>query len=611
MRRIGPRAISRTVLVRLHRLGDQAVALAQALAVLGITVQRVAAALAGMTLEEAAVAASALTRAEILRPQAPARFVHPLVRDAIYHEMPFAERIMRHARAAELLAEHEAPPEQIATHLLSAPRGGDPWVVDVLAAAAASARAKGAADTAVSLLTRAIEEPPPPERRPGLLLELGLAEVLTSGPAAATHLRDAWESLEDPQLRAYAAGALTRTLFFTAPAREAAAVARQAAAETPPELVDARQALRATELAAARYGIGGASVEDLDAEVIEGEGPGAKMLAAMVSFCLAMTGTHADRCAALAERALADDVLIEVDPGLFPVPALMVLTLADREEAVAGWEKLRALAHRRGSLLGVLSVNLWSGRTLLFRGELREAQERLESANEQFAEWGRMRSRETYGPAFLAAVRLLRGDVAGARSALEEGQATDDGSDGFAHLVRARAELLLEEGDFAAALELTLRLEQHEAAIPSLPGWLPWRSLRALALAGLGRVAEAVPLAREEVEVSPPLRGSRAPRPLAARARHGGPRRRRSPPARGGRAARALDRPLRARCRLCGAGHRGPARPPPRRTRASRSAARSSSPTAAAPTRSCSGSAPSSTPRARGRARRSARGRAR
>ena len=95
-------------------------------------------------------------------------------------------------------------------------------------------------------------------------------------------------------------------------------------------------------------------------------------------------------------------MLIEVDPALFPVPALMVLTLADREEAVAGWEKLRALAHRRGSLLGVLSVNLWSGRTLLFRGELREAQERLESANERFAEWGRTRSRETYGPAFLA-----------------------------------------------------------------------------------------------------------------------------------------------------------------------------------------------------------------
>ena len=59
-------------------------------------------------------------------------------------------------------------------------------------------------------------------------------------------------------------------------------------------------------------------MEDLDAEAIEGEGPGAKMLAAMVSFGLAMTGTRADRCAALAERALADDVLIERRPRPLP-----------------------------------------------------------------------------------------------------------------------------------------------------------------------------------------------------------------------------------------------------------------------------------------------------
>ncbi|HEY7629472.1 MAG TPA: LuxR C-terminal-related transcriptional regulator, partial [Thermoleophilaceae bacterium] len=503
VRRIGPRAISRTVLVRLHRLGDHAVAVAQALAVLGVTDQRTTAALAGTTMEETAAAASALSRAEILRPQAPATFVHPLVRDAIYHEMPFAERVMRHAQAAAILAEREAPAEQIATHLLAAPRRGDPWVVDVLATAAASARAKGAADAAVSLLTRAIEEPPPPERQPGLLLELGLAETLTSGPDAATHLREAWERLEDPHKRAYAAAILARTLFFTAPASEAAEVAQRAAAEAPPELVDERQALRATELAAARYGMGGyPSTEDLEAVTIEGDGPGAKMLAAMLSFCLAMTGSTAESCAALAERALADDVLIAADPALFPVPALMVLTMTDSDEAVAGWDKLLALAHRRGSLLGVLSVKLWSARTLLWRGELREAQERLEAAHEQFAAWGRTRSSKTYGPAFLGAARLLRGDLAGARAILETGQAEDDGSDGFAELVRTRTELALEQGEFAEALELTRRLEQQDETIPSFPGWVPWRSLRALALAGLGQAGEGVPLAREEVEVA-------------------------------------------------------------------------------------------------------------
>jgi DNA-binding CsgD family transcriptional regulator len=502
VRRIGPRAISRTVLVRLHRLGEHAVAVAQALAVLGSTDQRTSAALAGTTMEETAAAASALARAEILEPHPPARFVHPLVRDAIYHEMPFSDRVMRHARAAAILAERDAPAEQIATHLLAAPRRGDPWVVDTLATAAASARAKGAADAAVSLLTRAIEEPPPPERQPELLLELGLAETLTSGPAAAEHLREAWERLEDPRRRAYAAAILARTLFFTAPASEAAEVARRAAAQAPPELVDERQALHATELAAARYGMGGEpTAVDLEAVTIEGDGPGAKMLASMVSFWLVMKGESAERCVELAERALADDILIEADQGLFPVPALMVLTMADRDEALTGWDKLRALAHRRGSLLGVLSVNLWSARTLMWRGDLREAQERLEAANEQFAEWGRTRSRETYSPALLAAVRLRRGDVAGARAILETGQAEDDGSDGFAELVRARTELALEEGRFEEALRLTLRQEQQDAAMSSFPGWQPWRSLRARAVAGLGRTDEAVSLMREELEL--------------------------------------------------------------------------------------------------------------
>jgi len=43
-------------------------------------------------MEQTAVAAAALVRAEILGPTAPATFVHPLVRDAIYHEIPFADR---------------------------------------------------------------------------------------------------------------------------------------------------------------------------------------------------------------------------------------------------------------------------------------------------------------------------------------------------------------------------------------------------------------------------------------------------------------------------------------------------------------------------------------
>ena len=63
-----------------------------------------------------------------------------------------------------------------------------------------------------------------------MTLELGMAETLTSGAAAAAHLREAWRSLADPRDRAHVAATLARTLLFTAPAREAVEVTEQALA---------------------------------------------------------------------------------------------------------------------------------------------------------------------------------------------------------------------------------------------------------------------------------------------------------------------------------------------------------------------------------------------
>ena len=318
-----------------------------------------------------------------------------------------------------------------------------------------------------------------------------------------------------------------------------------------------------------------------------------------------MAGADAERCAALAEEALADDVLIAADPGFFPVAALMVLTMADREQAVSEWEKLRVLGHRRGSLFGMVSVNLWSGLTLLWRGDLREAQERLEAAHEQFADWGRTRSRVTYGAAFLGDVRRLRGDLAGARAILDIGLAEDDGSDGFAQLLRSRTTLLLEEGKFAEALEQTWRLEEHDATISSFPGWLPWRALRARALAGLGSSDDALPLARQEVDVA---RRFGPPASSGARCASSG----RSIPTAGSSGCARPSRYSTARPRVsswrrrsrrwgrrCGS-------PDSRPRLAIPSDARSSSRTAAAPTGWSSALVRSCTRRARGRARRSA-----
>ena len=499
--RVGPRAVSRTVLLRLRRLHAEAATVARAVAVLNNNADLpLVAALSELSEAAVAGATAALARAEILRPEPPLGFVHPLVRDAVYHDLPPGERELWHARAARLLAGTPVPAEAVATQLLAAPRRGEPWVVDRLRDAAVAARAKGAADSAVAYLERALQEPPAGAELTEVLLELGAAETLVSGVAAATHLRQAWEALSDPRRRAQTAAALSRTLMFTAPAREAVAVAERALDEAPADLVDERQALQALGLIALFFGAGDAEVlRRLDGIAVSGAGPGARMLASSMGFGRLVTGAGADECVALAREALADGVLTEVDPGLFPAGAILTLLFADLDEAMTEWDQLRDLAYRRGSLLGILTVGLWRGFSHLWRGELREAEELLEGARYDFLTWGLLAPAEVYLPAFLGAVRLERGDVAGARALVDADGTPDGGTDGDRHLLWSRAEVMLADGRFAEALATAHDLAGRMVFVTH-PAWAPWRSLEVRALDGLGRGDEAVALARENLE---------------------------------------------------------------------------------------------------------------
>src|SRR5262249_56011985 len=79
---------------RLSRLPPEATRLAQAVAILGDDVDPApAAALAGLDEERASEAASDLARVDVLRPQAPLGFVHPLLRAAVYEALtPLEQR---------------------------------------------------------------------------------------------------------------------------------------------------------------------------------------------------------------------------------------------------------------------------------------------------------------------------------------------------------------------------------------------------------------------------------------------------------------------------------------------------------------------------------------
>ena len=98
---VGPSAIARTILLRLSRLPPESVPVAQAVAVLGESADLPGiAALAQMDEPRIAAAIGALARAEILRPERPLDFVHPLVREVVYRDMTVGQREILHAAAA-------------------------------------------------------------------------------------------------------------------------------------------------------------------------------------------------------------------------------------------------------------------------------------------------------------------------------------------------------------------------------------------------------------------------------------------------------------------------------------------------------------------------------
>jgi DNA-binding CsgD family transcriptional regulator len=504
---LGPAAVSRAVLLRLRQLPADAVKLATAVAVLGDGADpEMATVLAGLTTNDAASAATALVQAEILQPGAAAAFVHPLVGAAIYSELPPLARAAQHEHAAALLSAIGAPAEKIAVHLEMVPARGEPSVVETLQRAARAALQKGAAESAVGFLGRALAEPPPPEQRAAVLLEFGRAETLTSGPAAAEHLTEAYTMLDEPLARAATAHELARALLLTGHPDEGASIAREAAAELPQELEDARLGLEAFGFLAILFGAGDPSALRRLAEyrnVPVAPGVGAKMLAAVAAQEWVYACGPSDACAELSLAALADGDLIAVDNGLLATCAITNLVFADREEAMDAWELARADAHDRGSLFAISSLDLWFGFTLYWRGDLADAEASLRSALDDFQLWGHGRDQaQIYCDAFLSAVLRERGDLTAARTALEQSDDTGGDDDGTRYWLNSQVELLLAEGRFDDALEVVDDYARRFGALIRNPMDAPWRSHKAMALHALDRADEARPLVEEELELA-------------------------------------------------------------------------------------------------------------
>jgi DNA-binding CsgD family transcriptional regulator/tetratricopeptide (TPR) repeat protein len=528
LRELGALAGSRAVTVRLSRLPPESRRLAQAVSILGDDADpRQAAALADLDLKAASEAAGALARVDVLRPQPPLGFIHPVIRAAVYEALTPLERDIGHARAAGLLGEAGAEPERVAAHLLLIPPAADSQVVATLREAARRAASRGASESAVAYLRRALAEPPSAAERADLLLELGSAEALVSGDAAVEHLREAHALIVDPVRRAETALLLGRELFLLLRNEESDAVLTEALDELAgadaelERLLEAglitnalhvRQLYRAALLRLER-------IRRRPGDVTVGE----KILLSLLTYHDARAGAPAAVAVPLARRALAEGTLVRTEMSSVAfVPPCMVLAMADLDEALAIYDDALAEAHRRGSIITFATTKAFRAQAFVLRGDLAEAEAEGREAFAASEAWGTTARASVYLAAILAEALMEQGKLDEAAAALDRSglgeSLPDDARLLFVPNIRARLRML--NGDLAGGLEDMLDVGRHSEALGGRnPAFMAWRSQAALALLQLGEQDEARRLAAEELELA---RTWGAPRALGAALRAAG-----------------------------------------------------------------------------------------
>jgi DNA-binding CsgD family transcriptional regulator len=127
------------------------------------------------------------------------QFSHPLVRSAIYHSAPFAQRAAAHRQLAEAL--HDQP-DRRAWHLAAAALQPDEHVASLLEATAAQAQQRGGAAAAALAMERAAELSPARADQARRLVAAASAAVPTGqGDWVQELARRALEVTADPDLR--------------------------------------------------------------------------------------------------------------------------------------------------------------------------------------------------------------------------------------------------------------------------------------------------------------------------------------------------------------------------------------------------------------------------
>jgi DNA-binding CsgD family transcriptional regulator len=495
-----PETIGRSVVARLRQLSPAALALARSLAVLGDRARREhVVALAQVPRQTADTAYEALVRAGLVD-GAEQRFIHPMVREAVYADLIGARRSSWHRRAAELLHQAGAAGDQVALHLLSSDPAGESWAADALAGAGRGALADGAPDVAVRLLGRAVDETPEAPT-PQLLLDLGIAKARTADPDALAALERA-AAAGDAVVAARAAQVRSSVLIMLGRGPEAPGVLQAAVEAVRP--VDAEVAAELEDELLDTLPYDDAHVRQYRSLIRDTGRRARPTPLAHLAWELASTGAPTEEVIAVSERALAGGGLVamigvERFTPFYVVAALEVVDAADL--AAQALHATELAARRSGSGIAIAATTWircqWERRF----GDLRRAEEEARRGLAML-EAGRHAGGLVMSHVSLASALVDQGRIEEAEAVADRLPVRETMAFRSLGLHATRGRIRYEAGRH---LEALADLDEH-ACIEDMRGRVVElrepRVLRALVLGALGRTDEARAIADREVDLA-------------------------------------------------------------------------------------------------------------
>ena len=521
----GPASVARSVLTRIAALSPAAACVARALALLGGEAGvRELTELSSLDEDSVVAALDRLTGAEVVVGADPVVFVHPIVRASIYGDIPAGERARAHTRAARVLASTGAAAERVAAHLLACRPAGDLWAVGVLSDAAAEALSRGAPESAVAYLTRALAEPPGDSDRHELVALLGRAEYLVYQPAASAHLLEAMQAASTAVDRGELALEAAKAMLMGDPDASEAAIQILDRAVLDLALPGSQLSMRleAHLLAAAGLKL---STRPLQVERMDsvyqrrlGDEPADRLLLAnlanwtLIEGCVPgrfddlarhapAGGSPADLACQVAERAIGSGRLLREegsDSQLF-YGAIWTLCLGEWLDRAEYWlDRAVEDARKRGSVVGYGLAEAMQAEVAYRRGDLTRAEGHARAAADVSPE---------DAAAVLVHILIEQGRLDEADRVLAPFRISPDADQFLLQpILAARARLRVAQGRAQEAAREWFSCGKWLDAWPvENPGFIAWRSGATHALNRTGEHERARQLAAAEAALAEPL----------------------------------------------------------------------------------------------------------